>query len=297
MAGESVVLKTELRSLPLAGRGKVRDIYAVGEDRLLLVQTDRISAFDIVLREGIPGKGAALTAMSRFWFDKLRDLTPNHFLPDDPESLVSADERAVVRGRSMVARRLNPLPLEAIVRGYLAGSGWKDYGETGMVSGVKLPAGMQLAEKFPSPIYTPSTKAEQGAHDEAISFADTERLTGAAIAGRVRDAALRLYSAAADFAETRGIIIADTKFEFAADAENNGVILIDEALTPDSSRFWPQSEWAAGENPPSFDKQYIRDWLADSGWDRKGTPPNLPPEVVAKAAEKYREIRERLTGE
>ena len=296
MKGEAVVLQTGLRSLPLAGRGKVRDIYEVDADRLLLVQTDRVSAFDLVLGEGIPGKGAALTAMSRFWFRKLAGLARNHFLPDEPESVVAADERETVRGRAMVARRMKPLPLEAICRGYLAGSGWKDYRETGRVSGVALPAGLRLAEKFPSPIYTPSTKAEQGAHDEAISFAETERLVGPALAGRVRDSALALYSAAAAFAETRGILIADTKFEFAADADGE-VVLIDEALTPDSSRFWPQSEWVAGENPPSFDKQYLRDWLAESGWDRKGPPPPLPPEVVQNAAQKYREIRERLTGE
>ena len=296
MKNEAVVLQTGLRSLPLAGRGKVRDIYEVDADRLLLVQTDRVSAFDLVLGEGIPGKGAALTAMSRFWFRKLAGLARNHFLPDEPESVVAADERETVRGRAMVARRMKPLPLEAICRGYLAGSGWKDYRETGRVSGVALPAGLRLAEKFPSPIYTPSTKAEQGAHDEAISFAETERLVGPALAGRVRDSALALYSAAAAFAETRGILIADTKFEFAADADGE-VVLIDEALTPDSSRFWPQSEWVAGENPPSFDKQYLRDWLAESGWDRKGAPPPLPPEVVQNAAQKYREIRERLTGE
>ena len=293
-----VVLKTELRSLPLVGRGKVRDIYAVGEDRLLLVQTDRISAFDVVLREGVPGKGAALTEMSRFWFGKLGGVLANHFLPDDPEALVAADEREVVRGRAMVARKLKPLPLEAIVRGYLVGSGWKDYEKTGMVSGIELPPGMRLAERFPRPIYTPSTKAEQGAHDEAISFEETEKLVGAEVAAKVRAASLALYSAAAAHAETRGIIIADTKFEFAMEgAEGDELILIDEALTPDSSRFWPGAEWEAGKNPPSYDKQYVRDWLADAGWDRKSAPPGLPPEVVAKAAEKYREIRERLTGE
>ena len=289
------VLRTELRSLPLVGRGKVRDIYAAGPERLLLVQTDRISAFDIVLDEGIPGKGEALTAMSRFWFDRLGGILANHYLDEDPESAVAADERELIRGRAMLARRLNPLPLEAIVRGYLAGSGWKDYGKTGMVSGVELPPGMKLAQKFPSPIYTPSTKAEEGAHDEAITFSQTEDLVGGDLAGKVRDSALELYSAAAADAETRGIIIADTKFEFAA--EGGELILIDEALTPDSSRFWPQAEWVPGENPPSFDKQYVRDWLAETGWDKTGSPPSLPPEVVAKAAEKYREIREKLTGE
>ena len=290
-----VVLKTELRSLPLVGRGKVRDIYAVGEDRLLLVQTDRISAFDIVLPQGIPGKGAALTAMSRFWFRKLGDVLPNHCLPDNPEALVADEERDMIRGRAMIARRLKPLPLEAIVRGYITGSGWKDYQATGVVSGVSLPSGMREAEKFPAPIYTPSTKAEQGAHDEAISFAQTEELVGAETAARVRDAAVALYTRAADFAATRGIIIADTKFEFAL--EQDELILIDEALTPDSSRFWPKDEWVAGKSPPSFDKQYVRDWLARSGWDRKGAPPDLPPEVVQNAADKYRDIRERLTGE
>lgn len=296
MSAAPVVLKTALRSLPLLGRGKVRDIYAVGDDRLLLVQTDRISAFDIVLPQGIPGKGAALTAMSRFWFKRLEGILPNHFLPEDPEALLADDdEKQVVRGRAMVARRLTPLPLEAIVRGYITGSGWKDYQATGEVSGVKLPSGMKEAEKFPAPLYTPSTKAEQGAHDEAISFAQTEELVGAKTAAQARDAAVALYSAAAQFAEQRGIIIADTKFEFAMD--DGGLILIDEALTPDSSRFWPQNEWAPGKSPPSFDKQYVRDWLAKTGWDRKSPPPDLPPEVVAQAAEKYRDIRRRLTGE
>ena len=290
-----VVLKTELRSLPLVGRGKVRDIYAVGEDRLLLVQTDRISAFDIVLSRGIPGKGAALTAMSRFWFRKLGDVLPNHCLPDNPETLVADDERDMIRGRAMIARRLKPLPLEAIVRGYITGSGWKDYQASGVVSGVSLPSGMREAEKFPAPIYTPSTKAEQGAHAEAISVAQTEAVVGAETAARARDAAVALYTRAADFAATRGIIIADTKFEFAL--EQDELILIDEALTPDSSRFWPKDEWVAGKSPPSFDKQYVRDWLAQSGWDRKGAPPDLPPEVVQNAADKYRDIRERLTGE
>ena len=287
-----VVLKTDLRSLPAVGRGKVRDIYAVGDDRLLLVQTDRVSAFDIVLREGIPGKGAALTAMSRIWFSRLGDVVANHFLDEDPEAVVSADEREVVRGRAMIARRLKPLPLEAVCRGYLVGSGWKDYRETGKVSGLELPPGLRLAEKFPSPLYTPSTKAEQGAHDEAISFSQTEELVGAETAARVRDATLELYRRAAEFAEARGIIIADTKFEFAPDGGK--LVLIDEALTPDSSRFWPLDEWEPGKNPPSFDKQYIRDWLEAQGWDKKSPPPALPPEVVEKAAEKYREIWKRM---
>ena len=287
-----VVLKTDLRSLPAVGRGKVRDIYAVGDDRLLLVQTDRVSAFDIVLREGIPGKGAALTAMSRIWFSRLGDVVANHFLDEDPEAVVSADEREVVRGRAMIARRLKPLPLEAVCRGYLVGSGWKDYRETGKVSGLELPPGLRLAEKFPSPLYTPSTKAEQGAHDEAISFSQTEELVGAETAARVRDATLELYRRAAEFAEARGIIIADTKFEFALDGGK--LVLIDEALTPDSSRFWPLDEWEPGKNPPSFDKQYIRDWLEAQGWDKKSPPPALPPEVVEKAAEKYREIWKRM---
>ena len=287
-----VVLKTDLRSLPAVGRGKVRDIYAVGDDRLLLVQTDRVSAFDIVLNEGIPGKGAALTAMSRIWFSRLGDVVANHFLDEDPEAVVSADEREVVRGRAMIARRLKPLPLEAVCRGYLVGSGWKDYRETGKVSGLELPPGLRLAEKFPSPLYTPSTKAEQGAHDEAISFSQTEELVGAETAARVRDATLELYRRAAEFAEARGIIIADTKFEFAPDGGK--LVLIDEALTPDSSRFWPLDEWEPGKNPPSFDKQYIRDWLEAQGWDKKSPPPALPPEVVEKAAEKYREIWKRM---
>jgi len=290
------IFETSTRSLPLLSRGKVRDIYGVGDDRLLIVTTDRLSAFDVVLPDPIPGKGAVLAQLSAFWFRRLADVIPNHLRDDDPCALLADEtERAQVRGRAVVVPRLRPLPVEAIVRGYLVGSGWKEYRSRGTVCGIPIPAGMQEAGRLPEPIFTPSTKAEGGAHDENIPFARMEELVGAERAARVRDAALALYGRAAEYALTRGIIIADTKFEFGLDAAG-GLVLIDEALTPDSSRFWPADEYAPGKNPPSFDEQYGRDRLEAVGWDKKPPAPHLPPEVVAKTAEKYREALRRLAG-
>ncbi len=287
--------ETAIRSLPLLHKGKVRDIYAVDDRRMLLVTTDRLSAFDVILPTPIPGKGHVLTEVANFWFAKLGGILPNQLTGDDPESVVAADERDQVRGRSVVVKRLKALPVEAIVRGYLVGSGWADYQKTGQVCGIDLPAGMQQAEKLPQPLFTPSTKAAVGEHDENIAFAACEKLLGADMAARVRDAAIALYSAAAEYALTRGIIIADTKFEFGVD-ENGTLTLIDEALTPDSSRFWPADQYAVGSNPPSFDKQFVRDWLIQSGWNKKAPGPDLPAEVVAQTAAKYDEALRRLVG-
>ena len=301
--------ESSIKSLPLLGRGKVRDIYAVGDDKLLIVTSDRLSAFDVVLPNPIPAKGKVLTQMANFWFDKLADILPNQLTGIDPESVVAADEREQVRGRGLVVKNLKPLPIEAVVRGYLIGSGWKDYQQTGVVCGIKLPAGLALAAKLPEPIFTPATKAEQGEHDENISFeqaqincsaalAETLKGTsknGARVAAEARDAAVALYTTAADFALTRGIIIADTKFEFGVDT--NGVLhLIDEALTPDSSRFWPKDAYQVGSNPPSYDKQYVRDHLESLGWDKKPPAPTLPDDVVARTSAKYIEAYEQLTG-
>ncbi len=262
------LFESKLASLPLLRQGKVRDVYAVGGDRLLIVATDRLSAFDVVLPTPIPGKGRILTALSNFWFARTRSLMPNHLLDVAPESVVTdAAERARISGRAVVTRRLKPLPVEAIVRGYLVGSGWKDYRASGEVCGVKLPEGLQLAAKLPAPIFTPSTKAEAGAHDENIGFDAAARLIGQREAEQVRDAALRIYAQARDYAATRGIVIADTKMEFGTDEKGN-ILLIDELLTPDSSRFWPAASYRPGENPPSFDKQYVRDWLEASGWNK-----------------------------
>jgi len=287
--------QTELRSLPFLHRGKVRDLYAVDEDRLLVVQTDRLSAFDVILPTPVPGKGRVLTAVSNFWFAKLAHVIPNHLTGVDPESVVAADERAQVAGRAFVVRRLTPLPIEAIVRGYVAGSGWKDYRATGAICGIELPAGLQEASKLARPIFTPSTKAPKGAHDENIAFAEAERLLGAARAAEVRDAAIRLYREAADYAATRGIIIADTKFEFGTDAAGK-LYLIDEALTPDSSRFWLADQYRVGISPPSFDKQFVRDWLEAQHWNKQPPAPALPDEVLRKTAEKYEEAARRLLG-
>jgi len=289
------MFQSSIKSLPLLNRGKVRDIYAVDDQRLLIVTTDRLSAFDVVLPDPIPGKGEVLTAVSNFWFGKLQHIIPNHFTGDTPESVVAAEERAQVAGRAVVAKRLKPLPIEAIVRGYLVGSGWKEYKNQGSVCGIPLPAGLQEASKLPQPIFTPSTKAEVGAHDENISFVKAEALLGKDLAAKVRDVAIALYREAADYAATKGIIIADTKFEFGLDDEGN-LYLIDEALTPDSSRFWPADQYAPGANPPSFDKQYVRDYLESIQWNKQPPAPVLPPEVIAKTAEKYREALARITG-
>ncbi|MDW8470133.1 MAG: phosphoribosylaminoimidazolesuccinocarboxamide synthase [Burkholderiales bacterium] len=287
--------ESHLASLPLIGRGKVRDLYAVGADRLLIVASDRLSAFDVVLADPIPDKGRVLTAISNFWFARLAHIVPNHLTGEDPERVVEGEaDRAQVRGRAVVARRLAPLPIEAVVRGYLAGSGWKDYRASGAVCGIRLPAGLRQAEKLPEPIFTPATKAKEG-HDENISFERAAGLVGRETAERVREASLRLYREASEYAATRGILIADTKFEFATDADGS-LVLIDEALTPDSSRFWPADRWRIGESPPSFDKQYVRDWLESVGWDKRPPAPRLPAEVIAGTAARYREAYERLTG-
>ncbi|MGB9094453.1 MAG: phosphoribosylaminoimidazolesuccinocarboxamide synthase [Gallionella sp.] len=288
--------QSDIKTLPFLHRGKVRDIYAVGDDKLLVVQTDRLSAFDVILPNPIPGKGEVLTAMSNFWLNKLQHVIPNHLTGIDPESVVGADaDRAQVRGRACVAKKLKPLPIEAIVRGYLVGSGWKDYQKTGKVCGIPLPAGLREAEKLPQPLFTPSTKAAVGEHDENISFAQAVELLGEARANEVRDATLALYVEAADYAAGKGIIIADTKFEFGVD-EAGKLYLIDEALTPDSSRFWPADQYRVGSNPPSFDKQFVRDWLETSGWNKQPPAPQIPADVLQKTADKYREVLLRLTG-
>ncbi|MGH8242415.1 MAG: phosphoribosylaminoimidazolesuccinocarboxamide synthase [Steroidobacteraceae bacterium] len=290
------LFESKLRSLPLLYRGKVRDNYAIGDDRLLIVASDRLSAFDVVLPDPIPGKGRVLTAISNFWFARTRHIVPNH-LTDEPLSrhLPDAAERAPLEGRAVVVRRLKPLPVEAVVRGYLIGSGWKDYQASGMVCGITLPAGLRQAAKLPAPIFTPATKAVAGQHDENVSFAEVEQAIGAATAARVRDLALALYEFAADYARSRGILIADTKFEFGLDA-NGKIVLMDEALTPDSSRFWPADGYRVGTSPPSFDKQYVRDYLETLDWDKRAPGPRLPAEIIAGTVEKYREAERRLTG-
>jgi phosphoribosylaminoimidazole-succinocarboxamide synthase len=289
------LLQSDIRSLPLLHRGKVRDIYSVDADKMLIVTTDRLSAFDVVLPTAIPGKGAVLTQVANFWFARLAGIIPNHLTGIAPATVVGADEREQVVGRAIVARKLQPLPIEAVVRGYLVGSGWKEYRKSGAVCGIALPPGLQEASKLPAPIFTPSTKAAVGAHDENISFAQTCELLGAERAEEVRDVAIRLYRAAAEYALTKGIIIADTKFEFGLDADGK-LYLIDEALTPDSSRFWPAEHYRVGSNPPSYDKQFVRDWLEVSGWNKQAPAPELPPEVAAKTGEKYREALRQLTG-
>ena len=287
--------ESKLKSLKRIGRGKVRDIYAVGEDKLLILVSDRLSAFDVVLTDPIPEKGRVLTEMSNFWFAKLAHVVPNHLTGIDPESVVQGeDEKAQVRGRSVVVKKLKPLPIEAVVRGYVIGSGWKDYQQTGRICGIELPKGLKMAEKLPEPIFTPATKAETG-HDENISFAEVVKLIGAPLAEKVRDVSLRLYREAADFAATKGIIIADTKFEFGTD-EKGALVLIDEALTADSSRFWPADSYRVGISPPSFDKQYVRDYLETLTWTKSPPAPRLPEDVIERTSKKYREALERLTG-
>ncbi|HSY28563.1 MAG TPA: phosphoribosylaminoimidazolesuccinocarboxamide synthase [Burkholderiaceae bacterium] len=290
----SGILETNLKSLPFLHRGKVRDIYAVGEDHLLVIQTDRLSAFDVILDDPIPNKGKVLTTMSNFWFKKFGHLMPNHMTDIDPLSLVSEAERPQVEGRAIVVKKFKPLAIEAIVRGYIIGSGWKDYQKTGMVCGHQLPAGLQEGQKLPEVLFTPSTKAPMGQHDENISFAETEKIVGADIAAKVRDLAIKLYTEAAEFAATKGIIIADTKFEFGLDAANN-IYLIDEILTPDSSRFWPAASYQIGMSPPSFDKQIVRNWLETQPWDKKAPAPHLPAEVAQHTADKYAEALRLLT--
>ncbi len=290
------LFNSNLKSLPLINRGKVRDIYDIDAKHMLIVTSDRLSAFDVVLPSPIPGKGALLTALSNFWFERTRHIIPNH-LTGIPLAQVISDpqERAQVEGRAIVVRKLKALPVEAIVRGYLVGSGWKEYKKSGTVCGIALPAKLREADRLPEPIFTPSTKAELGAHDENISFTQAEELLGKKLAQQVRDTSLALYKEAAAYALTRGIIIADTKFEFGVD-DNGTLTLIDEALTPDSSRFWPADSYAPGANPPSFDKQYVRDYLETLDWNKQAPGPVLPPEVAQRTAEKYQEALRRLTA-
>ena len=289
------MFESSIQSLPLIARGKVRDIYAVGDDKLLLVTSDRLSAYDVILPTPIPHKGEILVALANFWFAKLAHIVPNQLTGIDPESVVTPEERDQVRGRAIVVNKYHVLPIEAVVRGYLEGSGWKEYQETQSVCGVKLPAGLQRASKLPHPIFTPATKAEAGEHDENIDFATCEQIIGAARAAEVRDTAIRLYSEAAAFALTKGIIVADTKFEFGLDAAG-ALHVIDEVLTPDSSRFWPLENYKAGKSPESFDKQYIRNWLDGIDFNRKPPAPLVPTDIAQKTSDKYREALVRLTG-
>lgn len=303
------LFETSIKSLPLLGRGKVRDIYAIDADTLLIVTSDRLSAFDVILPDPIPDKGRVLVALANFWFDKLGHILPNQLTGIDPETVVAPGEREQVRGRALVVKRLKPLPIEAVVRGYVIGSGWKDYQATGAICGIALPAGLAQAAKLPAPIFTPSSKADLGEHDENISFAQAQARcealladalagtgkSGAGLADEARAAAIALYSEAADYAVGRGILIADTKFEFGIDAAGT-LHLIDEALTPDSSRFWPADSYREGISPPSFDKQFVRDYLETLDWNKTAPGPRLPAEVIERTAAKYREAYERLTG-
>ncbi|WP_295348341.1 phosphoribosylaminoimidazolesuccinocarboxamide synthase, partial [Thiolapillus sp.] len=288
--------QSDLSGLELLNRGKVRDIYAVDDETMLIVTTDRLSAFDVILPQPIPGKGEVLTRVSSFWFRRMEKLIPNHLTDIPLESVVTNDdERAQLGDRAIIVRRLEPLPVEAIVRGYIIGSGWKDYQKTGQVCGIDLPANLQLADKLPEAIYTPSTKAAMGAHDENVDFQHTVNLLGREMAEQVRDASLQIYREAAEYALEKGIIIADTKFEFGLDRDGR-LHIIDEALTPDSSRFWPADQYQPGISPPSFDKQFVRDYLETLDWDKTPPGPELPQEIIDKTAEKYREAEQRLTG-
>ncbi|MBY0499107.1 MAG: phosphoribosylaminoimidazolesuccinocarboxamide synthase [Nitrosomonas sp.] len=285
----SALFETTIKSLPFLHRGKVRDIYAVGDDKLLIVQTDRLSAFDVILPTAVPGKGKILTALSHFWFQKLAHVLPNHLTGIAPESVVAESEREQVRDRAFVIQRLKPLPIEAIVRGYVVGSGWKDYQQTGAICGIPLPSGLKLADKLPDgAIFTPSTKAPAGAHDENIALTEVEQQLGKALSEEVSAKAIQLYTEAADYALQRGIIIADTKFEFGLD-DVGELYLIDEVLTPDSSRFWPVNQYQPGQNQPSFDKQFVRDWLEKQDWNKKAPAPELPDDILRQTVEKYRE--------
>ncbi len=288
------LFESNLKSLPRIGKGKVRDIYAVGQDKMLIVASDRLSAFDVVLPDPIPDKGRVLNEMANFWFARLGHVVQNQLTGIDPESVVAEEEKPQVRGRSVVVRKLKPLPIEAVVRGYIIGSGWKDYQKTGKICGIELPQGLRQAEKLPQPIFTPATKAAEG-HDENITFAQAEKLIGAQLAAEVRDVSIRLYKEAADYAATKGIIIADTKFEFGLDEKGN-LVLIDEVLTADSSRFWPADSYRVGLSPPSFDKQYVRDYLESLTWDKTPPAPKLPEDVIERTSQKYRDALERLTG-
>ena len=290
---------TSIKSLPLLSKGKVRDVYALGEDKLLMITTDRLSAFDVVMGEPIPEKGVVLNQMANFWFDKLASVIPNHLTGIDPATVVTAEEVSQVKGRAVVAKRLKPILVEAVVRGYLAGSGWKDYQETGKVCGIALPAGLENAQKLPEPIFTPAAKAEVGEHDENISFEKVMELIGEKLAQQIREVSIRLYREASEYAATRGIIIADTKFEFGLD-DAGQLVLMDEILTADSSRFWPAETYHVGANPPSYDKQFVRDWLETAHvngglWPKTAPAPALPVDVIEKTAQKYREALTRLT--
>lgn len=289
------LFETNLTGLELVHRGKVRDVYAIDDQHLLIITSDRLSAFDVVLPDPIPGKGEVLTQVARFWFERTQHLVPNH-LVDMPLDAVVKDpaERAAIGDRWMIVRRLKALPVEAIVRGYIIGSGWKDYQQTGAVCGIQLPTGLSLAQQLPEPLFTPSTKAEVGDHDENISFEKAQAVLGEDIANRVRDLSLAIYNDAAEYARSRGIIIADTKFEFGLD-ESGEIVLIDEALTPDSSRFWPLDEWQAGSNPPSFDKQFVRDYLETLDWDKTAPGPSLPADILEQSAARYRQAQQLLT--
>ena len=291
--------ETSIKSLPLLSKGKVRDIYAVGEDKLLMVTTDRLSAFDVIMQDPIPGKGIVLNEMANFWFKHLEKVIPNHLTGIAPETVVAANEVDQVKGRAIVTKRLKPILVEAVVRGYLAGSGWKDYQDTGSVCGVTLPAGLKNSQKLPEPIFTPAAKADVGDHDENISYAEVEKRIGAELAKKIRDTSIRLYEEASIYAATRGIIIADTKFEFGLNAAGE-LVLMDEVLTADSSRFWPADSYVVGSNPPSYDKQFVRDWLEQAMvdgklWDKRPPAPKLPTDVITKTAQKYREALVRLT--
>ncbi len=299
-AAPAALHTSALQSLPLLARGKVRDNYAVGNDRILMVASDRISAFDVIMGEPIPGKGALLTQMALFWFDKLGHLCPNHLTADAPESVVTPAEAAQIRGRAMLVKRLQPIPVEAVVRGYLAGSGWKEYQDSRSVCGVPLPDGLQNASRLPEPIFTPAAKAAVGEHDENITYERVVEIVGAERAAEIRRVSIALYEAARDYAATRGIIIADTKFEFGLD-EHGTLVLMDEVLTPDSSRYWPADTYAPGSNPPSFDKQFLRDWLETAQvhgkpWDKTPPAPRLPQAVIEQTSQKYQEAWERLQG-
>ena len=293
-SNHSTLFESSLKSLKFLHRGKVRDLYAVDGDKLLVIQTDRLSAFDVILPDPIPEKGRVLTEMSLWWFKKLGHVIANHLTGVAPESVVAPDERGQVAGRAMVVRKFKPLMIEAVVRGYIIGSGWKDYQKTGMVCGIQLPQGLKEAQKLPEAIFTPATKAPAGSHDENISYAEAQKIVGEELAARVRDVSIRLYTEAADYAKTRGIIIADTKFEFGVDAAGK-LYLIDEILTPDSSRFWPAAEYRVGVSPPSFDKQIVRNWLETQPWNKKHPAPGLPADVLKKTSEKYQEVLRLLT--
>ncbi|MCR2746347.1 phosphoribosylaminoimidazolesuccinocarboxamide synthase [Limnobacter parvus] len=292
----STVFETKLTSLPLLHRGKVRENFSVGDDKMLIVASDRLSAFDVILDQPIPEKGMVLTQMAQFWFDILADVVPNHLTGIAPENVVSADEAAHIKGRSMVVKKLKALPIEAVVRGYLIGSGWKDYQSTGAVCGIKLPSGMQMAAKLEEPIFTPATKAAMGEHDENIDFDTMSDVVGCDLAKQIREVSIALYTKASDYAARQGIIIADTKFEFGLD-ENGTLTLMDEVLTADSSRFWPADQYQVGISPPSYDKQFVRDYLEGvPGWNKKAPAPTLPQDIIEKTAAKYRQAYEILTG-